>query len=346
MKTTTKTKICDLKREIFSSINPNYTPNEIPTNDLNAWTKFPRYNWVYNKMEIARTQRIPHGPIGSKPKLENFPIVCRPIINLYGMGIGAVKYTNAKKYLQGPLAGMFWETCLEGTHLSIDFLVLRGKPVWSCVFRGYKVPELIGQFDFWESLPCCRPPKSVVEWILNFLPGYTGCLNLECIGTVIIEVHLRMGDLKFIDDDNHTLFKTIIDLYTTNEFTLPKNFRIKKRYLVPVFVNKFLPKKKLERSLLLDICSACKIECLESDPYTAFSRKTMPEDGIRLYLLCCSDLSNGINTRNKILDYLEFAKEQTEINVLGKTLVMDTQTAKFMVKLCFVGVYSLIRIGF
>ena len=46
----------------------------IPVNDIDAWLFFPKYNWIYNKITICQTQKIPCAPIGITPP--NFPGQC------------------------------------------------------------------------------------------------------------------------------------------------------------------------------------------------------------------------------------------------------------------------------
>ena len=37
----------------------------IPTDDPDCWNFYPAHRWVYNKLEICRTQGLPHGPHGT-----------------------------------------------------------------------------------------------------------------------------------------------------------------------------------------------------------------------------------------------------------------------------------------
>ena len=51
----------------------------IPTTDDVAYNQsFKDFRWVYNKMVICHTQKIPHGPLGTTPT--EYPICVKPII--------------------------------------------------------------------------------------------------------------------------------------------------------------------------------------------------------------------------------------------------------------------------
>ena len=60
--------------------------NNIICNDIQVWKKYPEYHHIYNKLWIAESQNLPCGPMGIYPK--EYPIIFKPIINLYGMSRG------------------------------------------------------------------------------------------------------------------------------------------------------------------------------------------------------------------------------------------------------------------
>ena len=69
----------------------------IPTTDEVAYQSFKDFRWVYNKMVICHTQKIPHGPLGTTPT--EFPVcVKKPIYNLFGGSIGSVVCHNLQDY--------------------------------------------------------------------------------------------------------------------------------------------------------------------------------------------------------------------------------------------------------
>ena len=85
-------------------------------------------------------------------------------------------------------------TLLEGAHISTDVAVVDGEPAWWRHVTGVAVGE--GMFDYW-TVRAARDPgleAACRAWIRKNLEGYTGLLNLETIGGVIIEAHLRLSD--------------------------------------------------------------------------------------------------------------------------------------------------------
>src|SRR3989344_4319119 len=181
----------------------------IPTTDEAAWNHFEKHRWVYLKLNVALSQEIRCAPIGFNP--DDYPVFVKPICNLLGMGVGARKVSNYEEYKECQhLSGYFWMEHLEGEHLSHDFVLRQGEPVFYSCFRGHSVGE--GVFDYWESLNPENNVKTYVQnWLEKYLGDYTGCVNVETLGSKIIECHLRSGDLdKF---GNFDLLQRIVNIY-------------------------------------------------------------------------------------------------------------------------------------
>lgn len=164
----------------------------IPTADPECWSWYPRHNWVYNKLQVARTQGLAAAPHGVVP--DHFPVFSKPITNLHGMGAGSVLLRNEAEYDRCYAPGHMWMDLLEGDHVSTDVAVVNGEPVWWRHATG--LPGGHGMFDYWTIH--ARPFPAVEEhcgaWMRQHLDGYTGMVNLETIGARIIELHLRFAD--------------------------------------------------------------------------------------------------------------------------------------------------------
>lgn len=198
----------------------------IPTSDEMAWTTNKHYSWVYNKLAISQSQGIPCGPTGTAPT--EYPIIIKPIVNLSGGGVGAFVCHNAEQYDNvRPIAGYFWSRYHMGEHYSIDLILLNGEIKLDVTFIGEKLQ--LGLFDYWY---LAKTPLNTLhilqEWVYKHLPGYTGCLNLEVIDNVIIEAHLRFGDLDRLGDTD--LLEAIHILYNASSWVynkkLPEEFYI------------------------------------------------------------------------------------------------------------------------
>ena len=164
----------------------------IPTEDGDAWAWYPRHKWIYNKLSVADSQGLPCGPHGLAPP--SFPVFSKPIYNMRGMGAGTRILRTPKEYKHHQRAGHMWMSLLEGEHLSSDAAVVDGEPKWWRHVIGKSLEG--GMFDYWTVLAEARPAIEdyCAAWIRKNLAGYTGMVNLETIGTSIIEVHLRFSD--------------------------------------------------------------------------------------------------------------------------------------------------------
>ena len=56
------------------------------SNDLDSWLFNNKYREVYNKLWLSYTQDIDCAPMGIYPN--KYPVIIKPIINLYGMSRG------------------------------------------------------------------------------------------------------------------------------------------------------------------------------------------------------------------------------------------------------------------
>lgn len=236
------TRLSSAKKQIKQQFNIN-PDNYIEKNDLTAWRNNSDLNFVYNKMFICELQKIDHAPMPIEPK--SYPVVVKPIINLYGMGLNSKIINNKEEFYNNWLSNNFWSEYLVGDHLSWDFVIRKGKLIYSIVFQGFKFDdkERFGTFSYWELINHeMKIPDSINNLIKKYFKNYTGNLNIETIGNKIIEVHLRMGDIdqlpipilkliilnKVIDNDNY-------DKIIKNAFHKFKSNKLNKIYLIPVW---------------------------------------------------------------------------------------------------------------
>jgi len=167
-----------------------------PKNDIEAYEIYSKYSIVYNKLEIAKFQNIECNPFPIYPK--KYPIISKPIINLYGMGKGAIKINNEEEFIYNIKSTNFWCSFLNGSHYSWDIILRKGKIIYSTCFFGKKWK--LGTFKYWKQKN--KPLLENIKLIINhYLKDFTGNVNMETIGSNVIEVHLRMGDINLTDMD-------------------------------------------------------------------------------------------------------------------------------------------------
>lgn len=273
----------------------------IPINDLDAWEQYPKYRFVYNKLYLAEFQNLDTAPFPIKPK--KYPVVSKPIINLYGMGLNSFKMENSDDFIDNWYSNNFWCEYLEGEHISYDIILKKGKIKWYYCFQGHYIyknkKKIHGAFDYWVS--CKKPLNDNIKMLLRKFNKYTGVINIECIGDKMIECHLRMGDIDHFAERN--ILKNIILLYCKNEWKLDKNFVPSKIYLFPVWwrnkdIIKNLNEKKYKK-YIKNICS--RVLCYTIDN----EGSTDPPNMHRVMNLTASSYESGITTREMLYNFMK-----------------------------------------
>lgn len=200
--------------QYFKNINEECNV-EIPCDDLIAFKRYPKHNWVYNKLKICETQNIKAYPHGVFPDIT--PVFSKPIYNLYGLSLNSeiIYYFNIDDHYK---PGHFWMPILTGPHLTTDFAVINGKSHWHHTMIGYPHPQ--GNFKRFETNneDFNKTIESHKKWIKKHLKGYTGIVNIESLGSNIIECHLRMSP-QYIDLYGDGWINKVIDLYEKGKWT-------------------------------------------------------------------------------------------------------------------------------
>lgn len=156
-------------------------------NDRDVWIQCPRdWLWIYDKLVVARKQDILAAPAGISVPKDGWYIV-RPITNLFGMGRNARKLFIRRGDDNAIPDGFFWSEVLEGRHISVDYhwgqqeLTVEG-------FR--KDSDRLDRFSRWVKV---QDQFNFPEF-LKGLERLAAWLNVEYIGSKVIEVHLRYND--------------------------------------------------------------------------------------------------------------------------------------------------------
>lgn len=237
------TRLENAKKEIkkYFMIDSNKI---IPKNDIEAWNKYPEYNFLYNKMFIAEFESIKNGPMPIEPN--SYPVVSKPIINLYGMGLSSNIINTKKEFYNNWLSTNFWSEYLKGEHLSWDIIVRDGKIIYYVCFKGHKFndKEKFGCFSYWELITEeeIKLGDNIKSLIKKYLLNFTGNLNIETIDNKIIEVHLRMGDIDQLPEPvikfsilNQIIKSKNYDLFLKKALSKYKSTKLDKIYLIPVW---------------------------------------------------------------------------------------------------------------
>ncbi len=277
--------------EILKSIGDTDNPSniDIPITDVDAYLKYPQYRFIYNKMVICQFQNVLHAPFPIIPS--KFPIISKPIINLYGMGLKIHKIENIEQFWKYWLSTKFWMEFLEGQHYSYDLAIYQGKISWFCCFQGYPL-ESIGSFDYWELIYPESLPPNVTQIVERYLKDYTGILNIECIGDYIIEAHLRLGDMDQLMEKE--ILQEVINLYRGQNWTLPMTFRPSKIFMFPLFYDNFNDFKLTEEQIR-DACLNTICYQIDND------MGANPPGKMRVLNITSSDYQSGYLARLRVI---------------------------------------------
>jgi hypothetical protein len=283
----------------------------IPTDDDDAYRLNPRHCWIYNKLLIARSQRIDSGLHDSPPS--RYPVFCKPLVNLKGMGVGSGVLHNQRDYKDQCVSGRFWMTLLQGEHLSSDVAVMSGRAVWYRHTRG--IPAVGGTFDYWIIQAAAKGEleRRVSRWIQRFLPDYTGMLNVETIGGRIIEMHLRFAD-QWPDLYGAGWLTAMVRLYEREIWKFQGDANID-GYSVVLFgphdrPNSYPTQVRLAEYRATPDISSLQITFSHERPAAAHS---MPPGGVRLAVINSWDFAAAARLRERMAE--DFALSHTERKV-------------------------------
>ncbi len=270
----------------------------IPTEDGDAWSWYPKYKWVYNKLAIAESQDLHCGPHGLDPP--SFPVFSKPIYNMRGMGAGSRVIRTLKEYKHVQRPGHLWMPLFDGEHVSTDVAVVDGEPKWWRHVTGKPLEG--GMFDYWTVLAAARPDVETYcgDWIRRHFAGYTGMLNLETIGARIIEAHLRFAD-QWPDLYGAGWVEALVRLYAEGRWEFDEPPR-RDGFSVVLFGGHGIhyshpPAALVDELRATPSVSSIQITFHEDRPPGDHS---MPPGGFRLAIVNCADLDTGLSVREKL----------------------------------------------
>jgi hypothetical protein len=271
----------------------------VPTEDGDAWSWYPRFKWVYNKLSIAESQGMRCGPHGLEPP--EFPVFSKPVFNMRGMGTGSRVLHNLREYRANQKPGHIWTEMLQGEHVSTDAAVVDGEAKWWRHATG--VPLEGGMFDYWTVLAADRPEieEYCGDWLRSNLRGYSGMVNFETIGARIIEVHLRFSDQWPDLYGGRRWVEALIGLYRDGRWDFDDTGR-HDGYSVVLFGAHGLQYRHPPAELVAELLAAPEISSVQITFHEDRppSWHAMPPGGFRLAIVNCWDLDAGRQARERL----------------------------------------------
>lgn len=219
----------------------------IPVDDEYAYLQYPNLRWIFNKLDLCKSQDIKCAPIGVDPP--SYPVFMKPITNLYGMGMEAKKIDEEKDIDNRP--GFFWMEYLEPPHVSTDVVFVEGNPVWWGHTLAHKLDDT--KFEMWEFRGETRfelLEEYITTWMKDEIGSYTGVFNFETMNHKIIDAHPRMA-VQFVDLYGEGWLQAVADLYSGKEWNYDNKEEI--GYSVPIWSNDYI-ELQMDKSKFEALC--------------------------------------------------------------------------------------------
>jgi hypothetical protein len=266
----------------------------VPVDDPTGWRLYPAHRHVYDKLFVCASQGLRCGPHGVMPA--HYPVFSKPMMNLHGMGAHGHVVRSAAEMRARFTPGHFWAPLLRGRHVSTDVALAAGRPRWWRHAAGRQLAG--GTFDYW-TVAAARAPKLEAYlggWARRHLRGFTGIVNFETIGGVIIECHLRMAE-QWLDLNGPGWLSAVVDLYTYGRWRFRDDGR-RTGYSVVLFAphgrRYTIDPADVEALRSVDGVSSIQITFDESIPP---EQHAMPPGGFRIAIVNCWDLRAGLLVR-------------------------------------------------
>ena len=199
---------------------------KVPDFDIQAYRRYKKYRFVYDKLWVAQSQGIESGTLESLKNGEDdpeFPIFIKP---RWGHKTSSSKNCfkikdkdDLSKYLS-KTDDMMWSEYVAEKEQMTDFMLQQGQIMHQITYV-YSSEQKGSIADEWKYIgPDSRPPQAILTWIANNLSGFTGVCNVQYRGEKIIEVGLRLarGGAYIYCTNNDLLIRNINDLVETGSW--------------------------------------------------------------------------------------------------------------------------------
>ena len=201
----------------------------LPCTDYEAYSMFPDFNFVYNRLWLSTIQGLSSNPVGIYPK--KYPVIIKPIINLFGMSKDFFVIKNKNEYMKCEKYPHFTQPYLSGNQYNIDLIIVKGKIIFYNTLISKPHPYIPGAFLSHKPIKC-KIPRIILIFIRKYLYNYTGCFNAEIINDFIIECHLRLNGDNFWYTES--FFKKLkLHLKSGKKFRC----KLKNSIMYPIFKN-------------------------------------------------------------------------------------------------------------
>jgi hypothetical protein len=275
---------------LYKFFEDNKNDNIIPLNDIDSYLRYPNENIVYDKYYLSKIQNIQSAPIPIYPS--KYPVIIKPIYNLYGMSKGFKIIKNKKEFKENiQLLGFFWQKYFNGNQINVDMVVKNGEIL--DYFALDSKPSINGSFEYHRYTKNYKLTENIKKIIKLLLQNYKGVCNVEIINNKIIEMHLRLNGDYFIFNDDFE--RELLNFLLTGE--LKRNYIINEYTFFPIFSYKKIDNKKEIKKILDDN----RIISYDFDDYNGDYQRN---DYKRVLYFITEDFNFGEKIKIKILNSL------------------------------------------
>lgn len=272
---------------------------KIPTLDKKAYDKYQEHNWVYDKLLIARSQGIQCGELEDLKtiKVIEYPIFIKPRWGHKSASSKNCYKIKSKEELDQyfVLNEMMWSEFIDKTEGMTDFILLNGKIMHQITYEYSDIQN--GFSDVWKYIsPENKPHVKIIQWVQSNMGGYTGCLNVQYRGDVIIEIGLRLsrGGAYIISTENKALIDNINNIVSKGvwDYSIENEMGFKPYYSFKCFTNANII--YLFPQYFLDVF----VNAYGVRPFYEYYFEPVGKDGMVFFQFLHDDFKTGMRLKN------------------------------------------------
>jgi hypothetical protein len=276
--------------------------NKMPFFDKACYERYPRYQNVYDKLWIVKSQGLPAGRleklIGKEAKVQ-YPIFIKPRWgHLSASSKNCFKINSAeelKKYVHYP--DMMWSEFIDATEKMTDYVLLNGKIVHQITYV-YSEKQNGFSDDYKYIGPESQPPHNITEWVNQHLSEHNGIVNMQYRDDKIIEVGLRLarGGAYLVSTENAALITNVNNIFLKREwnYNLAKEMQFKPFYVYKCYTT--LPIIYLFPQKLID----WYVRQRTTRPFYEYYFEPTGQTGMVFFQFMDNDFEHGMQTKKEI----------------------------------------------
>jgi hypothetical protein len=276
--------------------------NKMPFFDKECYERYPRYQNVYDKLWVVKSQGLPGGRleklIGKEKKVQ-YPIFIKPRWgHLSASSKNCFKISNEeelRKYVH--YSDMMWSEFIDASEMMTDYVLLKGKIVHQITYV-YSEKQNGFSDDYKYISPESEPPAIITEWVNQHLNEHTGIVNVQYRDSKIIEVGLRLarGGAYLVSTENEALIKNINNIFIKKEwnYNLTEEMKFKPYYVYKCFTK--LPIIYLFPQKIVDWFVRKKTQ----RPFYEYYFEPTGQSGMVFFQFMHDDFDRGMQTKLEI----------------------------------------------